>query len=259
MVACLAASLVRVQAQPFNVVQEVKPANVDERAKSKVPQYLEIGKSVRGRSIMATVYGTGKIRVIVVGGIHGDEPSSSILAKALAATIGRDGLPGNLSIIIVPDANPDGLVVNTRVNTNGVDINRNFPSKSWKADYPDDRHYPGTAPATEPETRALIKLVEDYPPNLLITLHGYLSCMNWNGPGEAIARAMARVNNYRLCPDLGYETPGSLGHYVGMDKLIPTATIELRAINAGELVSTNLPALSTAFIYFAFARTLENK
>lgn len=259
MVGCLTASPLHVQAYPFDIAQEAKPPGTDDRAKSKVPQYLEIGKSARGRAIMATVYGTGKIRIIVVGGIHGNEPSSSILAKALAATIGRDGLPGNLSIIIVPDANPDGLVANTRVNANSVDINRNFPSKSWKADYPDASHFPGTAPATEPETRALIKLIEDYPPHMVITLHGYMGCMNWDGPGEAVARSMARVNSYPLCPTLGYETPGSLGHYVGLDRGIPNVTIELRPINAGELVSTNLPALRTAFTYFAFAKTLENK
>jgi protein MpaA len=257
--ACLAATLVPAHALPLSAAQEAKPSGTADNAKSKVPRYVEIGHSVRGRSIMATIYGTGKIRVIVVGGIHGDEPSSSILAKALAATIGRDGLAGNLSLIIVPDANPDGLVANTRVNANGVDINRNFPSASWKADYPDARHYPGTAPATEPETRALMKLIEDYPPNLLITLHGYLGCMNWDGPGEEIARSMASINKYPLCSYLGYDTPGSLGHYVGLDRKIRTVTIELKGGNAGDRVSENLPALRTAYIYLAFAKTLDSK
>lgn len=261
--ACLAFSLQKTPAKTPGGgaagAQEGDPASGPDRAKTRVPQYVELGQSVRGRSIMATIYGTGKIRIIVVGGIHGDEQASAILAKALSATIGRDRLAGNLSIIIVPDANPDGLFSETRVNANGVDINRNFPSKTWKADYPDDRHYPGTAPATEPETRALVRLIDEYPPDLVITLHGSLGCMNWDGPGEEIARAMARVNDYPLCPYLGYETPGSFGQYVGIDKGIPTATIELRADEAGQLVSENLPALRAAFTYFAFKKMLERK
>lgn len=206
-------------------------------------RYLELGKSVRGRSIVASVFGNGTKRVIVLGGIHGNEQSSAILAKALAATLARDPIVSGPTIIIVSEVNPDGLVDSTRFNASGVDINRNFPSSSWRSEYPDANHYPGHEPTSEPETRAVIDLIRRYPPDLLITLHAALGCMNWDGPGADTAATMASINGYPLCEFLGYETPGSLGTLAGVDMKIPTVTIELRGSPAGDLVRENLPAL----------------
>ncbi len=214
-------------------------------------RYLELGKSVRGRNITASVHGNGAKRVIVLAAIHGDEQATAVVAKALAATLQRDPLASGPEIIIVPEVNPDGLVDATRVNAAGVDINRNFPSSSWRSESQDEKHYPGKEPASEPETRAVINLIKRYPPDLLITLHAALGCMNWDGPGEEIAALMARVNGYELCPYLGYETPGSLGTYAGVDMRIPTVTIELRGLSDGELVQENLPALRAALARFS--------
>lgn len=209
-------------------------------------RYLEVGKSVRGRSIVASIFGSGTKRVIVLGGIHGDEQASAILAKALAATLARDPLTTSPTVIIISEVNPDGLVDSTRVNASGVDINRNFPSSSWRSEYPDANHYPGSEPASEPETRAVLELIKRYPPDMLITFHAALGCMNWDGPGADTAALMAGINGYPLCQSLGYETPGSLGTLVGVDMNIPTVTIELRASPAGDLVRENLPALRAA-------------
>lgn len=214
-------------------------------------RYVELGKSVRGRAIVASIFGNGAKRVIVLGGIHGNEQSSAILAKALAATLVRDPLSGSPTIIILSEVNPDGLVDATRVNAAGVDINRNFPSSSWRSEYPDANHYPGHEPASEPETRAVIDLLKRYPPDLLITLHAALGCMNWDGPGAETAEMMAGINGYPLCGSLGYETPGSLGTLAGVDMRIPTVTIELRGSPAGDLVRENLPALRAALAQFS--------
>lgn len=216
-------------------------------------RYLNLGKSVRGRAILASVFGNGSKRVIVLGGIHGDEQTTAVLAKALAATLVREPLASGPTIIIVSEVNPDGLVDETRVNANGVDINRNFPSSSWRSDYPDLNHYPGHEPASEPETRAIIDLIKRYPPDLLITFHAALGCMNWDGPGADTAAMMAGINGYPLCQYLGYETPGSLGTLVGVDSKIPTVTIELRASPAGDLVRENLPAVRAAIAQFGAA------
>lgn len=213
-------------------------------------RYVELGRSVRGRSIVASLFGSGTKRVIVLGGIHGDEQTSAILAKALAATLVREPIPSSPTIIIVSEVNPDGLIDSTRVNAAGVDINRNFPSSSWRSEFPDANHYPGHEPASEPETRAVIDLIKRYPPDLLITLHAALGCMNWDGPGAETAAMMAEINGYPLCESLGYETPGSLGTYAGVDMRIPTVTIELRASAAGDLVRENLPALRAVLAQF---------
>jgi protein MpaA len=219
-----------------------------------LPRYWELGKSVKGSPITAVVYGTGKKRVLVFGGIHGNESDTSILAKALMGSLSQERVPEELTIIIVPDVNPDGLFANTRVNARGVDINRNFPSTSWRGEYPDPYQFPGTEPASEPETRAVMELLEKSPPDYIITLHAALGCVNWDGPGEALARVIANVNRYPLCPYLGYETPGSLGTFMGVDKKLPVVTIELRNSRATELVQENLPALRAVLSYMASAK-----
>lgn len=227
------------------------PIALTATAKPVVPKYLKLGKTVRGRDIMAMVYGSGAKRVLIFGGIHGDEQHTTVLARALAVNINSETLPPNLTVVVVPDVNPDGLMLKTRVNANGVDINRNFPSKTWRAEYVEQRHYPGAKPSSEPETRAVLSLLESYPPHLVVTLHAALGCVNWDGPGGAVAQTIASINGYPLCASLGYETPGSLGLLTGIDQQIPTVTIELRPKSATVLVAENLPALLNLLKHFA--------
>jgi protein MpaA len=222
------------------------------RVKSVAPKYLNLGKTVQGRDITAMIYGSGAKRVLVLGGIHGDEQHTTVLARALAVNLNSETLPLGLTLIIVPDVNPDGLMAAKRVNANGVDINRNFPSKTWRPEYTEQRHYPGVKPSSEPETRAVLGLLESYPPHLVITLHAALGCVNWDGtPGAPLAQTLASANGYPLCATLGYETPGSLGLLTGIDRQVPTVTIELRAKGAAALVEENLPALLSLLKQFA--------
>ena len=228
--------------QPHQTSPESKPPK--ELVKFVAPTFLTLGKTVRGRDITATIYGSGAKRVLIFGGIHGDEQHTTVVARALAVNINTETLPSNLTLVIVPDVNPDGLMVATRVNANGVDINRNFPSKTWRSEYTGQNHYPGTKPSSEPETQAVLNLLERYPPHLVVTLHAALGCVNWDGQaGASLAQTLASVNKYPLCASLGYETPGSLGILTGIDRQIPTVTIELRAKNPTVLVQENLPAL----------------
>jgi protein MpaA len=242
------------QSPPPNLpAGEARPGAIPLRAatKSIAPEYLKLGKTVQGRDITAMIYGSGAKRVLIFGGIHGDEQHTTVLARSLAVNINSETLPPNLTLIVVPDVNPDGLMAATRVNANGVDINRNFPSKTWRAEYTEQRHYPGVKPSSEPETRAVLSLLERYPPHLVITLHAALGCVNWDGPGGALAQTLASVNGYPLCASLGYETPGSLGLLTGIDHQIPTVTIELRPKGAAALVAENLPALLNLLKHFA--------
>jgi protein MpaA len=238
---------------PTSPTREIRPVPIAQADSTKIvePTYLKLGKTVRGRDITAIIYGSGAKHVLVFGGIHGDEPHTTVVARALAVHINPETLPPNLTLVIVPDVNPDGLIAHTRVNANGVDLNRNFPSKSWRSDYTELTRYPGTQSSSEPETRAMLSLLERYPPHLVITLHAALGCVNWDGPGGQFAQVMASVNGYPLCASLGYETPGSLGLLTGIDRHIPTVTIELRAKGASALVEENLPALLTLLKHFA--------
>jgi protein MpaA len=214
-------------------------------------EFIELGRSVQGRAIQAVIIGNGPKRVMVLGGVHGNEIAGALLAKAFIATLQLEPMPDNLTLIIVSEVNPDGVATRKRVNARGVDINRNFPAKSWQPLYKDKLHYPGTQPATEPETQAIIKLLERYPPDLLLTFHAALGCVNWDGPGEEVAGVIARENGYPLCSYLGYDTPGSLGQYAGADRKIPSVTIELRDAEDAGLARLNMPALRAVLTHLS--------
>jgi hypothetical protein len=117
---------------PASPTREIRPLPIAQTNSTKfvAPTYLKVGKTVRGRDITAMIYGSGAKHVLVFGGIHGDEPHTTVVARSLAVHLNPETLPPNLTLIIVPDVNPDGLIAHTRVNANGVDINRNFPSKT---------------------------------------------------------------------------------------------------------------------------------
>lgn len=78
------------------------------------------------------------VQVLVVGAIHGDEPSSMAMTVhwiQLAAQMRTDS-PQTIAWRFVPVLNPDGVTVQPlqRVNANGVDLNRHFPTPSWAPD-----------------------------------------------------------------------------------------------------------------------------
>src|SRR5450759_3763146 len=76
------------------------------------PQHVVIGQSVEGRTIDAYTYGTGATRLGFVGGMHGGyEWNSILLAYDLMdyLTAHPEIIPANLSITVIPDANPDGV------------------------------------------------------------------------------------------------------------------------------------------------------
>lgn len=100
----------------------------------------------------------------------------------------------------------------------GVDLNRSFPAASWR---PHPRH------GIEPETRALLKILRQFRPARILAIHSPLYCVNFDGPAEHLAEAMADACGYPIQPSIGHDTPGSLGSYAGTDQEIPTITLEL--------------------------------
>ncbi len=190
------------------------------------------GKSVKGRPIyMRDVRpDSSQRRVLVIGGIHGDELSASSVALhwiRLAQTT-----PAQTHWRFVPALNPDGLFDRParRVNANGVDLNRNFPTPNWEheADFywrgrahKDPRRWPGKRPLSEPETRFLHDEMQRFKPDLIVSIHAPYGVLDFDGPVEP----PQRLGRLRLVPVGVF--PGSLGNYSGVFKNVPVVTIEL--------------------------------
>jgi predicted deacylase len=193
-----------------------------------------IGASVQGRSIELFSVGSGPRRVLVVGGVHGDETGGAVARQLLAYLEDHpEAVPAGVFIAVVPSANPDGEAAGTRANANGVDINRNFPSDNWagvlsEGDRPTDGLTGGAGPASEPETQALVScLADDY--DLVISLHSQGGIIDFDGEGgRAIAEHMSAVSGLPV-QHLDYQeyVTGSLGIYVPEAYGVPVITVEL--------------------------------
>jgi len=211
----------------------------------------EVGKSVQGQPIYAWVFGPeGALdeveTVLFFGVIHGNEPLGLTLLESLRdVLIARPELLAGRRVVIAPLTNPDGHSRGTRANSRGVDLNRNFPSASWK---PGRRH--GKAPASEPETRAIIDLFEAYRPSRILSVHAPLYCVNYDGPAEELAERLAAASGYPVKGNIGYPTPGSFGSWAGIDHGVPTVTLELRGDLRESEVWKEMGSAMIAFIRF---------
>ena len=209
----------------------------------------EIGRSNNNLPISAHIFSDGEKVILIIAGIHGNEPSSESLAKELISSLQNDTISKALKVIIVPSVNPDGLKSYTRANANGVDINRNFPTSNWSPIPTKERYYPGKEPASEPETIVIMKLLEKFNPVLVFTIHSPLACVNWDGPANEVAEIISRISGYPLKENIGYDTPGSLGTYTGVEKNIPIITLELRGTENERQTSINIEAFHEVFDY----------
>lgn len=203
-------------------------ASVSPAQASVTVQRILLGHSVQGRPITAVQVGGGQDRTLILGGIHGDEPSGSQLIKMLVRSLGaRTPLQSGEGALIVPVVNPDGAARDTRINADGVDINRNFPARNWRRTGARSRFASGPLPASEPETKIIMRAIAAYHPCKIVSVHEPFRQLNIDGPALPLARAMQRFDHYRITRSIGYPTPGSLGAYAGKDRHIPVVTLEL--------------------------------
>lgn len=118
----------------------------------------------------------GAYKVLIQGGLHGNEILSTKFVEWLATRVAQNVSPINqlpvqqLHIDFLPAANPDGVANNTRGNAIGVNLNRNF-GVLWGM----SRENPGPTAFSEPETRALKMLMEQQKYDAAIDVHGYVS------------------------------------------------------------------------------------
>lgn len=208
------------------------------------------GTSCQQRPLELVRLGTGPVGLLVLGVMHGDEPAGEYFCHRLLEEVQHaPELLGSETLVVCPVVNPDGLLLATRQNARGVDLNRNFPTQDWAEGVAGDRYYGGSQPASEPETRALMALLENEEPRRIVTIHSDLHNINYDGPALALAQSMAGHNGYRLAPDIGYPTPGSFGGYAGRERSIPTITLELPEGEGSVLWPLHRTAMLAALAY----------
>jgi protein MpaA len=179
--------------------------------------------------------------------IHGEEPETTY---ALSRALRQLAEPSEHCAVVLA-ANPDGLVRGTRGNARGVDLNRNFPSRDWQPnavthrstieDPSDILLSPGESAASEPETQALMALINDLAPKVVIALHAPLACID-DANASLLGQRLAARTGMPLVRDVGYPTPGSFGSW-GSDEVIPVITYEFPLAATEVLMRDHVPVL----------------
>jgi protein MpaA len=129
--------------------------------------------------------------VLVFGCIHGDE-CAGVAAAERSLELGCPP-PGD-GLVVVPNLNPDGRALGTRLNANGVDLNRNFAVDWRPRGTAWDPEYPGPRPFSEPESRIARRLIRALRPDVTVWFHQQAESLvrAW-GPSAAAARVYARL------------------------------------------------------------------
>lgn len=192
-------------------------------------------------------FGNTGNEVLILGGVHGDEPEGVIAAQGLLSRF-LEKFDYQLQVTLIPEFNIEGILNKQRMNSNGVDLNRNLPTKDWSPEAKTPRYNPGKSALSEKENQALVKLIEEHSFKLIISLHSWNPMINVNGPScDPEAEILKKHTNYVIDSDIGYPTPGSLGTYAGKERNIPTITFEIqRDIDFYEINKIHVPAILDA-------------
>lgn len=265
----------------FILYQETPPIKPSEMSTSTGLHYEIIGTSVEGRKIESFTYGNGKRNILFIGGIHGGyEWNSVILSYKFLDYLeaNPDVIPDNLTVTIIPSANPDGVYrvvgkegrfvvkdVSTdktilslgRFNAHEVDLNRNFdcrwqPKSMWQS----RTVSAGLAPFSEPEALAIKNFVLENKPIAVISWHSqsgavYASkCQSGILPETLnIMNVYSRGSGYPAVKTFdSYEITGDSDGWLASIN-IPAITVELKTHETIEW-EQNLAGINALFEYY---------
>jgi murein peptide amidase A len=188
-------------------------------------------------------FNNGGRKVLILGGVHGDEIEGVIATEGLLSSFTKS-FAFKLDLLLVPHFNPDGVFYRTRSNSRGVDLNRNLPTKDWSPEIKTPRYHPGPIAGSEPENQWLAHYINSEAPELILSLHSWLPMLNVNGDCLREAETLSRWTGYRIDTDIGYPTPGCLGTFAGLERKSPTLTYEIeRGLDAASILNTHVPAI----------------
>jgi g-D-glutamyl-meso-diaminopimelate peptidase len=263
-----------------------KPKPTSEPVKTaEIPSfenYKVIGLSVDGRKIEAYTFGNGTKHIVFVGGIHGGyEWNSVLLAYNFIDYLkeNHNAVPTDLSVTVIPDANPDGVFEVTgkegrftandiskdqqvlakgRFNANDVDLNRNFdcdwqPKGTWQS----KTTSAGTAPFSEPEAEAIRDYALTNKPDAFVFWHSQSGSVYASQCGKGILpkttdimNAYSKASGYSASKVFGsYSVTGAAEDWLSTQN-IPAITVEFNTHNSIEW-DKNLAGIKALFAYFS--------
>jgi len=154
----------------------------------------QFGMTVNGRPLNGLIAGNSDRCVALIGTIHAGESGPELIIPAIERLSRENAaLLEKVGVAVMPSVNIDererlvnGHPPYLRGNANGVDINRNFDADWEEVCYeyglvssdPDSMTYRGNAPESEPETRAILKFVEETRPMVVLSFHCLASICN---------------------------------------------------------------------------------
>jgi hypothetical protein len=179
---------------------------------------------------------------VAIGALHGGHECNTyelllhILERLEAEP---EALPADVTLYVVPEANPDGCVLDTRENANGVDLNRNWVTPDWTRDV-EGPFGPvagggGPEPFSEPETVALRDWLlalraEDDEPIWILSYHSAVPPTGAVLPGyeqqgepgplsEQLGMAYAEATGYLYSEEWvgAYEITGEFVHWAELN------------------------------------------
>jgi protein MpaA len=230
-------ALVVVCALGLATTVRTETVNATARFDATVHRTFLLGYSVDGRSITAVETGDPdtQSKTLVVGCIHGNEPSGIAVAKRLMTT----GLRSETDLWIVTNLNPDGTAADTRGNAHRVDLNRNFP---WRWRRLAGTYYSGRRPLSEPETRIAYRLIERVRPSVSIWFHQHLDLVDDSTGNHSLERRFANAAGLRLAPLT--RAPGSAVTWE--THFLPHSTSFVVELPAGSLAPAAVTRLARA-------------
>lgn len=184
---------------------------------------IKCGKTTRGYDLRYVSVGNEDRKIGYVGTVHVSESGPEIILPAIRRMLEEDRTAfDKIGITMLPSVGADcredaiaGVSKYIRTNPNGVDINRNFPAK-WdvvstmyglSTDFPLDVVYRGPFPASESETQAVMKFVNDEKPDIVFSCHWLASvCENRCLCSQFCdSETEEKIKGYAMAYTLGFE------------------------------------------------------